>query len=441
MRVLGLGSRMDLRALYLALAREGHEVRVHVSDPVYGAAPDGLVEAVPDWRAHLDWVGKGGDADGIVLFERVGQGALQDELRAEGYRVVGGSALGDRLEYDRAYGQEVLREAGLPVAPSHAFAEAAAAADWLGRNPGRFVLKHFNNVRATFVGEHRDGDDVRYRLRRQAELGEPGGRVLLMERIEGVEVGVGAYFDGERFLSPACIDFEHKRFFPGEIGEMTGEMGTLASYEGAERLFEAALAPLAPRLRAAGHVGYLNVNAIANERGLWPLEFTCRFGNPGFAVLEALQPDGWGDLLGRMARGDADGFATLPGWSVGIVLTVPPFPGEDWGAGPADNPPVFFHAAPDGADAAHYHFADMRRVGGQLHAHKRTGNAMVVTGIGADVRAAQAAAAARARNVVIPDLRWRADIGDRFLRGDESRLRALGWLPPALPRLHLAAGE
>ena len=182
------------------------------------------------------------------------------------------------------------------------------------------------------------------------------------------------------------------------------------------------------------------MNAIANERGLWPLEFTCRFGNPGFAVLEALQPAGWGDLLGRMARGDADGFATLPGWSVGIVLTVPPCPGEDWGARPEDNPPVFFHAPPGGEEAVHYHFADMRRVGDQLHAHKRTGNAMVVTGIGADVRAAQAAATARARNVVIPDLRWRADIGERFLAGEESRLRALGWLPPALPRLHLAAG-
>ena len=69
MRVLGLGARMDLRALYLALAREGHEIRVHVSDPVYGGAPDGLVQAVTDWRAELEWVGKGRDADGIVLFE------------------------------------------------------------------------------------------------------------------------------------------------------------------------------------------------------------------------------------------------------------------------------------------------------------------------------------------------------------------------------------
>ncbi len=39
---------------------------------------------------------------------------------------------------------------------------------------------------------------------------------------------------------------------------------------------------------------------MVDERGPFPLEFTCRFGNPGFAVLAALQTDGWGDLLARM---------------------------------------------------------------------------------------------------------------------------------------------
>ena len=65
---------------------------------------------------------------------------------------------------------------------------------------------------------------------------------------------------------------------------------------------------------------------IVNEAGIWPLEFTCRFGYPGFAVLEPLQEVGWGALLHGLATGALDRLPARSGFSVGIVLTVPPFP-------------------------------------------------------------------------------------------------------------------
>ncbi len=63
-----------------------------------------------------------------------------------------------------------------------------------------------------------------------------------------------------------------------------------------------------------------------------------------------------------------------------------------------------------------------------MFARRRTGYAMVVTGTGHTIAAAREAATARARNVCAPDLRWRTDIGDRFLNGEGDHLRRLGWL-------------
>ncbi len=419
MRVLGVGSCVDLGDLYLGLVAEGHEVRVVADDPAWRGPFAGLIDSEPDWWPLLPWVGKAG----LILVEYADRGPWQDRLRVDGYQVIGGSALGDRLENDRAFGQSVLREVGLNTAESLGFATPAAAAEWLAAHPGRYVLKYDDSAHPTFVGEHPAGADVLFMLRRAAP-----GQVLLMRHLDGVEVGIGGYFDGARFLEPACIDFEHKRFFPGDRGEMTPEMGTLASYDHAGPLFEATLARLAPRLAQARHVGYVNLNLIANEAGLWPLELTCRFGYPGHLVLASLQRDGWGDLFGRMLDGRGDRFASVPGWSVAIVLTIPPFPGYGAQDAPEADPPVFFHDPPQGAEAAHYHLVDVRRQDGQLFARQRTGNVMAVTGTGMTVEAAQAAARARAANVIVPNLRWRADIGDRFLGQDAARLRALGWL-------------
>src|SRR4051795_1100405 len=109
MRFLGIGDVCDLGALYLRLLAEGHDVKVHIAKPICRDTLAGLVRHVTDWRQELPWLREAGD-EGIVLFENTAEqrGQLQDELRRDGFHVVGGSAYGDRLENDRAFGQSVL---------------------------------------------------------------------------------------------------------------------------------------------------------------------------------------------------------------------------------------------------------------------------------------------------------------------------------------------
>jgi len=47
------------------------------------------------------------------------------------------------------------------------------------------------------------------------------------------------------------------------------------------------------------------------------------------------------------------------------------------------------------------------------------------------VPAARRAAYSTAAGVVVPNLRYRLDIGERFLREDRALLERLGWLSPS----------
>jgi len=428
MRFLGIGDYCDLGALYLRLIEEGHEVKVSIGNPLCGGTLAGLVERTADWRSELDWIRAAG-RDGIILFENVAlnRGTLQDELRSGGFNVIGGSAYGDRLENDRAYAQRVLADAGLAIARNWEFTDRAAALDFLQKNPARYVLK-FNGPDASvdnYVGRLADGRDVRAMLGKLARPEALQASFVLMEFVEGVEMGVGAYFDGDKFLLPACLDWEHKRFFPGDLGELTGEMGTVVTYERSRGFFERTLGRMEPLLREHGHCGYVNLNTIVNERGIWPLEFTCRFGYPGFAILTPLQKTAWGDLFAAMVSRSTSGFATRPGFSVGIVLTLPPFPYPRPQIEEPVGLPVLFDGELTDADRANLHYCELGLENGELVTSGIYGWAMVVTGVGDSIASAQQRANSLADRVLIPNVRYRRDIGDRLMAGDYARVEKL----------------
>lgn len=433
MRFLAVTETCDLGAVYLRLAAAGHEVRVAIEDGEAQGTLAGLVEHVANWRAELGWIREAGK-DGIVIFEAVsdGLGALQDELRRDGYHVIGGSAFGDRLENDRAFAQEALAALGLKTARVREFTDIASANAFLVTHPGRYVLKFSGSDHASsdnYVGQLEDGRDIRAMLAARLNIrNETPSRFILMDHVEGVEMGVGAYFDGNDFIRPACLDWEHKRFFPGDLGELTGEMGTVATFDRSQRFFTRTLARIAPLLRRHDHVGYVNLNTIVNEEGIWPLEFTCRFGYPGFAILAPLQRTGWAELFRMMTVPSGGRLHPAPGFSAGVVLTTPPFPYSRREIAEAVGLPVLFSDRLDDEDWRHIHYGEVGLKDGQLVTTGLYGWTMVVTGTGLTVPEAKAAAYERIARIMIPNMRYRGDIGDRLIQRDLARVESLGLL-------------
>jgi phosphoribosylamine--glycine ligase len=138
--------------------KEGHEVRYFIKSEKEQDVAEGFVPKSADWERDVDW------ADVIVFDDTLGQGAQAHALRTRGKAVVGGTAYTDRLEDDRSFGQEELRQAGVNILPYREFADFDTAIAYVRENPERYVIKpsgEAQNVkRRLFVGEEDDGEDV-----------------------------------------------------------------------------------------------------------------------------------------------------------------------------------------------------------------------------------------------------------------------------------------
>jgi phosphoribosylamine--glycine ligase len=191
-------------------------------------------------------------------------------------------------------------------------------------------------------------------------------------------------------------------------------------------MFEQSLARVAPLLRESGYCGYINLNTIVNDDGIWPLEFTCRFGYPGFPILDSLHRCGWDGLFRMLISRDGNIFPTYDGYSVGVVITVPPFPYSHGYDALGKGRPICFAGDLDEADRQSLHYGEVDMCDGQLVTAGMIGYTMVVTGVADSIEAARETAYRRVRKVVIPNSRYRNDIGIRLVEHDMTEMRRLG---------------
>ncbi len=406
------------------LAKEGHDVKFYCHDQPEKDVGDGFFEKVDDWEKQKDW------AD-VILFDDVGFGAKADALRKEGKAVFGGSAYADRLELDRQFGQEELKAAGVAILPSANFTSFDDAIVFVKSNPDRYVLKPSGEIQdekeLLFAGQEEDGKDILQVLEHYKATWSKKIKTFLMQKYaDGVEVAVGAFFNGKDFIMPVNINFEHKKLFPGEIGPSTGEMGTSMYWSKGNMIFEATLLKMRDRIATSGYVGYIDINCIANAKGIWPLEFTSRLGYPTISIqMEGITSE-MGQFIYDLAHGKGDTqLRTKKGYQVGVVVAIPPFPFEDQKA---------FKKYSEGAAMLFkrqslngVHIGEVKKDKDDWFIAGQSGYALIITGSGAAMSDAIRNAYQNVGNVMIPNMFYRSDIGQRWSR-DSDMLLSWGYL-------------
>ena len=403
------------------LKKEGHEVKIYIQEKtdVY----EGFLERVPDWKAYTDW------AD-VIVFDDTGFGKEAEQLRKAGKLVIGGSMYTDRLEDDREFGQIEMKRAGMLILPYWNFDNYDTALAFIKENPGRYVYKpsgliHSDLKGFLFIGQEEDGKDLYEILLSNKEmLNKKIKQFQLQKFVSGVEIAVSAFFNGVDFIYPVFINFEHKRIFPGDIGPFTGEMGTSAFWAEPNFLFRATIGRMKEALATSGYVGFIDINCIVNGRGIYPLEFTCRFGYPTISIQMEGMLSKWGEFLFTSARNMPYDLKTKKGFQIGVVCATPPYPYSD------KMQTEFYHDLSILFKKPNFegvHLGDVKRVGEDWRIAGNTGYDLVVTGSGSTMGEARKQAYARIDNIMLQNMFYRADIGANWSE-DSDKLQTWGYL-------------
>ena len=338
---------------------------------------------------------------------------LADALAEAGVPCFGPSRAAARLETSKAFVKELCAEAGIPTAAAETFTDAAEAHEHLAALPGPYVIKADGLAAGKGVVIAETLDEARAAVTDMlgGRFGEASARVVIEEHMRGPEVSVFALTDGETVL-PFGTARDYKRAHDGDTGPNTGGMGAVSPPPGVdaeteERIYAEVIRPALTAMRARGtpYVGVLYAGMMLTETGPRLIEFNCRFGDPECQLLmrrvrSDIVPALWGAATGRLGGIGLDWKREAAAL---VVMAAKGYPGAyEKGSeiGGVD--------AAEAAGAVVFQ-AGTKRDGDRLLANG--GRVLNVTGMGADVSAAVAAAYRGVEAINWPGGFYRTDIG------------------------------
>ena len=406
-----------------ATQNEGNEVKLYIEDKGSREIGTGFVKKTRDWKKFVDW------AD-VIVFDYTGYGAICTELRAQGKLVIGGTEYTDLLELDRSYGQDELKKHKIKTLPFKEFVNFKDAIAYVEKNPDAYVIKPSGETQELkqllFVGSDDEGLDVIRVLKAyDKSWGSDFGNFQLQKKVKGVEISIAAFFNGSEFLLPLNITFEHKKLFPKELGVSTGEMGTSMFWTNHSPIFDATLKKFESTLSKENFVGHIDINCIVNGNGIYPLEFTSRFGYPQIFIQRDGINEPIGQFLYKVANGDSFKIHTKKGFQVGAFMVVPPFPFDDektFELFSKDAVVVFRKDHKEGIHPMH-----LKKVNEEWLITGNIGIALLVTGSGLTMKDAQKMMYNRISSIIVNNVYYRTDIGDRWAT-DSDKLFSWGLL-------------
>jgi len=226
---------------------------------------------------------------------------IVDLMEEKGIRVFGPKKNAAIIEGSKVFAKELMKKYNIPTAGYEVFEDTSLAIEYLKKCDYPVVLKADGLALGKGVlicntlEEALDGVN---QIMVEKKFGDAGNKMIVEEFIEGPEVSVLSFCDGENII-PMVSAQDHKRALDGDKGLNTGGMGTFSpskyyTKEIHEQCIKTIYKPTLEAMKKEGRpfTGIIFFGLMLTNKGPKVLEYNARFGDPeAQVVLPRLKTD------------------------------------------------------------------------------------------------------------------------------------------------------
>lgn len=321
-----------------------------------------------------------------------------------------------RIEASKVFAKDLMKKYKIPTAEYEVFEDMDEALAYMEQAPVPTVIKADGLAlgKGVIIAMTREEAVAGIKLiMEEKKFGQSGTRIVIEEYLEGPEVSVLAFTDGN-VCKPMISSMDHKRALDGDLGENTGGMGTIApnpfyTKDIAKECMEKIFLPTihAMNCEDSKFKGCLYFGLMLTKDGPKVIEYNCRFGDPETQVVLPLLDSDLLEILLAVAKeklGDVE-----IGWKDAhaccVILASGGYP-QSYQSG---------YEITGIEDGMLCYVAGAKRVGEKLLT--AGGRVLGVTGIGNTLEEAVSKAYEDAWKIHFTNMHKRMDIGQKALTG------------------------
>jgi phosphoribosylamine--glycine ligase len=219
---------------------------------------------------------------------------IVDVFKAKGLRIFGPTKMAAQIEGSKVFAKNLMEKYGIPTASHRVFDDPVKAVKYITEVGPPLVVKADGLAAGKGVIIAKDEQTALMAVKsimREKVFGKAGDRIIIEEYLEGPEVTVLSFCDGEKAV-PMVSSRDHKRIYDNDCGPNTGGMGAISpapaySPEIAQLVEKGIIQKTVDAMAKEGRpfIGVLYTGLILTEKGPKVLEYNCRFGDPETQVV------------------------------------------------------------------------------------------------------------------------------------------------------------